>query len=66
MRKLFPFPEASKFQHIAISFKSEIYSLNCPETSNYQYGRLKSSNQRNSNTLLFTDAAENDVQTTLF
>ena len=42
MRKSLPFLETSKFQHIVVSFKSVSFSLNCPETSDCQSGRLKS------------------------
>ena len=65
MRNLRPFLETSKFQHTVVSFKSVSFSLNCPETSEYQSGRLKSSNQRNLNAFLFMDAAGNDVEPTL-
>ena len=47
--------QTSKFQHIFVSFKSVSFNLNCPETSEYQSGRLKSYNQRNPNTFLFTE-----------
>ena len=50
MRKSHPLLEASQFQPIVVSFKIVSFSLNYPETSECQSGRLNSSNQRNSNT----------------
>ena len=50
MPKLHRFLEISTFQNIDVSFQSTSFSVNCLETS----GRLKLSNQRNSN----TDAAK--------
>ena len=65
MHTLRTFLETSKFQQIVVSFKSVSFSLNFTETSEYQSGRLKSSNQRNSNTFLFKtnmEAVENDIE----